>query len=96
MSKTIVKPIINFIFLTFLLASCTEKIEKMNKVDEYPDIYPDYIGVTVPVGIAPLNFNPAQKSIDKIDVIVKGAKGGDLHTQGKWADFDIDEWHELF
>ena len=94
-SKTIVKPIINFIFLTFLLVSCTEKIEKMNKVNEYPDIYPDYIGVTIPVGIAPLNFNPAQKSIDRIDVIVKGAKGGELHTQGKWADFGIDEWHEL-
>ena len=26
-------------------------------VDFLPEIYPDYIGVTVPAGIAPMNFN---------------------------------------
>ena len=30
-------------------------------VDLLPDIYPDYIGVTVPAGIAPMDFNlPAE------------------------------------
>ena len=36
-----------------LLAACTGKT---TFVETLPDIYPDYIGVTVPVGIAPLNF----------------------------------------
>ena len=61
-----------------------------------PTIFPDYIGVTVPVGIAPLNFNYAGKEdIDIMDVVVKGQRGAVVHSSGKYADFDIDEWHEL-
>jgi len=64
-------------------------------VDQLPAIYPDYIGVTIPVGIAPLNFNFADESIDGMDVVAKGSKGGELHVNGEWADFGIDDWHEL-
>ena len=64
-------------------------------VDEYPQIYPDYIGVTVPVDIAPLNFSMLSDSIALMDVEVKGSKGGSLHANGEYADFDIGEWHRL-
>ena len=63
--------------------------------DTLPDIYPDYVGVTIPAEIAPLNFNGADDGIDCIDVVVKGSKGGELHAQGDVADFDIDDWHQL-
>jgi hypothetical protein len=33
--------------------------------------------------------------VTTMDVTVKGAKGGELHTNGAFADFDIDEWHQL-
>ena len=66
-----------------------------SSVDEYPQIYPDYLGVTIPVDIAPLNFSMLSDSIALMDVEVKGSKGGSLHANGEYADFDIGEWHRL-
>ncbi|MBQ4174677.1 MAG: PD40 domain-containing protein, partial [Prevotella sp.] len=34
-------------------------------------------------------------NLARMDVVVKGSKGGELHVQGKEASFDIEEWHEL-
>lgn len=79
----------------FLVLSCGSNPEHPTIVDKLPAIYPDYIGVTIPAGIAPLNFNFADETIDCMDVIVKGGKGGELHVNGEWADFDIDDWHAL-
>ena len=81
--------------MLLMLASCGEKVENATKVDELPTIYPDYVGVTIPAEIAPLNFDWAGGDIEAMDVVVKGQKGGELHTQGDYADFDIDDWHEL-
>ena len=88
-----------FTFHLSLLTSCTQRVENPVALDRLPDIYPDYIGVTIPAEIAPLNFN-LQSSIfnlqcDLVDVVVRGSKGGELHTQGDYADFDVKDWHEL-
>lgn len=48
-----------------------------------PAIFPDYIGVTIPTDIAPLNFCPADSSVVAIDVTLTGARSGRLHTSGK-------------
>ena len=77
------------------LLGCGGSPENPAKVEQQPTIYPDYIGVTIPVGIAPLNFNVIGEDIDLVDAQVAGSKGGSLHTNGEWADFDIDEWHQL-
>jgi len=45
---------IRFIPIIILLAGCSSN--NRVSVDCYPDIFPDYIGVTVPENIAPLNF----------------------------------------
>ena len=79
----------------FLVLSCGSNPEHPTIVDKLPEIYPDYIDVTIPADIAPLNFNFADEAIDRMDVTVKGDKGGELHVIGEWADFDIDEWHAL-
>jgi len=63
-------------------------------VEALPKIYPDYVGVTIPAGIAPLNFNMAD-SVDALDVVVRGSKGGELHARGGYADFSISDWHQL-
>ena len=47
----------------WLMAACTSVVQNPTKVDELPDIYPDYTGVTIPVGIAPLNFDWATDEI---------------------------------
>ncbi len=79
----------------FQLLSCSFGPENPTMVDQLPAIYPDYVGVTVPAEMAPLNFNSTDEAVDCIDVVVKGSKGGELHAQGDFADFDVDEWHQL-
>lgn len=79
----------------FLLMSCHSVPEHPTMVEKLPEIYPDYIGVTIPADIAPLNFNMVDETIDGMDVIIRGSKGGEMHSNGRLADFDIDEWHAL-
>lgn len=45
--------------------------------------------------IAPMNFGLVSDDADCMDVVVRGSKGGEMHVQGEYADFDIDEWHQL-
>ena len=80
---------------SWLLVACSAGVENPVKVDQLPAIYPDYVGVTIPAEIAPLNFNSVEADIDCMDVVVRGSKGGKLHAQGDYADFDIDDWHQL-
>ena len=42
-----------------VLVSCAGTIENIAVLDGAPPIYPDYVGVTIPVNIAPLNFKLA-------------------------------------
>lgn len=81
--------------LTTLLAACTSAPHDVQTVSLLPPIYPDYTGVTIPVGIAPLNFNAVGEDVQTVDVVVKGSKGGEMHVNGDYADFDIEDWHRL-
>ena len=83
------------IILLLMVVGCTSSPTDVKKVEALPEIYPDYVGVTIPVDIAPLDFNMADADVDLVNVTVRGSKGGSLHVQGDWADFDIDEWHAL-
>ena len=75
--------------------SCASGPENPVMLGQLPRIYPDYVGVTIPVGIAPLNFNLVDSTFSRMDVVVRGSKGGELHVQGGYADFDVDDWHQL-
>lgn len=76
-----------------MLFSCGHKPTDTEKVASAPPIFPDYAGVTIPAGIAPLNFSV--DDAERVDVTVKGANGGELHANGKFAKFDVDKWHKL-
>ena len=65
------------------------------QANQLPKIYPDYIGVTVPATIAPLNFNVEDIDAESVNVVVEGSKIGELQSEGDYANFDIDEWHHL-
>lgn len=39
------------------LSGCSERPVNAIMIDKLPVIYPDYTDVTIPAGIAPLNFN---------------------------------------
>lgn len=76
-----------------LLAACSQHPVNIIQVASQPSIYPDYKNVTIPARIAPMNFNV--DNAEEIYVKVTGSKKGEMTTQGKWADFDIDKWHML-
>ena len=74
--------------LAATLAACTQKVVNPERQATPPPIYPDYIGVTIPAGVAPLNFNFAGGPFDCLAVVVRGEKGGELHSNGGMAVFD--------
>ena len=79
-----------------LLTACTETVSDARQEAGQPRIYPDYIGVTIPVNIAPLDFNMADETALLVDAVITDRHGNSLHSQGdETVDFDIDEWHAL-
>ena len=87
---------LQFIVYCLLFSACTETVSDAKQEAVLPQIYPDYIGVTIPVNIAPLNFNMADEAVLRIDAVVTDHHGHSLHSQGEESvDFDIDDWHEL-
>jgi len=89
---------ITYIFFAVLFAACTSAPEDAVKVNKTPKIYPDYVDVTIPVDIAPMDFcvgSLTETDPCDIYVIAKGTKGGEIIGKGEYTDFDIDEWHEL-
>lgn len=59
-----------------------------------PQIFPDYVGVTVPAGIAPLNFDLPEE-YSKVFAKVSDDKGNSITAKGSYAGFNVKEWHKL-
>jgi len=79
-----------------LLTACTETVSDARQESAQPRIYPDYLGVTIPVNIAPLNFNMADEEALLVDAVISDSHGNSLHSQGgESVDFDLDDWHTL-
>lgn len=70
--------------------------QNCQQVDAWPQIYPDYIGVTVPANIAPLNFMSADSLATAIVARITAADGTAL-TYGKGCKVIIDEddWQQM-
>ena len=81
--------------ILMLVVGCHSHPTDVRQENQLPAIWPDYTGVTIPVGIAPLNFAMADDAFETVDVTVMGSKAGSLHANGSYADFDVDEWHHL-
>ena len=78
------------------LMGCTETVSDAKQETAQPQIYPDYLGVTIPVNIAPLNFGMADEESLLVDAVMTDSHGHSLHSQGEESvDFDIDDWHQL-
>lgn len=67
------------------------------EINQFPKIFPDYVGVTVPANIAPLDFNMADEDIEDMYVCVHGPKTieGLYSYDKKYAEFEVDEWHDF-
>lgn len=85
----------HLIFTLLLICGCSSVPENPVRVSCRPPITPDYVGVTIPVGIAPLHFYIDNDSVDRLDVVISGANGEALSSNGSYANFDVDKWHAL-
>ena len=83
--------LILWVCTTLTLTSCREKVVTSG---ELPPIWPDYIGVTIPAGIAPLDFG-IEGDWDAVYAEVKGNNGQTVKARGRWARFNIRRWHRL-
>ena len=91
-----VKRILYALLFPLLFAGCNEKVSNAILETVQPQVYPDYVSVTVPVNIAPLNFGMANETALLVDAVITDRHGHDLHSQGdESTDFDIDDWHAL-
>ncbi|MBQ8048639.1 MAG: PD40 domain-containing protein [Bacteroidales bacterium] len=77
--------------ISLLLVSCNRETVLR---EELPHIFPDYIGVTVPAGIAPLNFRLPEE-YTKVFAKVSDNHGNVLTAKGRYADFNVGRWHRL-
>ena len=82
MRKSKISSFCSLAVLLWLLTACQtiSTPKDVEVIDEWPAIYPDYIDVTIPTDIAPLNFTMLSDSVTTIDVTLKGSKSGNLHT----------------
>lgn len=79
--------------LTVLTAGCAEAPTDAIQSDQPPTLWPDIAGVTIPAGIAPLNFSV--EGAEKAYAVIRGERGGEMRSGGKDIDMDIDDWHAL-
>jgi hypothetical protein len=95
MKKNIINGLMGLVGLISLMG-CSETVCDAKLENKLPQLYPDYLGVTIPVNIAPLNFNLADEKTLLVDAVITDCHGHSLHSQGEESvDFDIDDWHQL-
>ena len=90
------KQILYTLLSLLLCAACaSETVHDAKQEKELPQIYPDYLGVTIPANIAPLNFCMADETVALIDAMITDRHGNTLHSQGEESvDFDLDEFKQ--
>lgn len=77
--------------VSLLIVSCSQETVLR---EELPQIFPDYIGVTVPAGIAPLNFDLPEE-YTKVFAKVSDNRGNSMTAKGTYAGFSVNKWHKL-
>lgn len=77
--------------LALSLASCSRPTTYDPRL---PDMWPDYTAVTIPQGIAPLNFNIGE-DYSKVFVKVQGSDGTVIKAKGSTARFRTGAWHKI-
>ena len=90
----IMKKIALFFALAALLTACNSGIPKSyRESDVLPNIYPDYVGVTIPVNIAPLTFEVNGTPQNMAVRFKCGSQ--EIICNGEKIQPDADDWQEL-
>ncbi len=82
------------VLLCLLMCGCGGGWREAARVDKaLPPIFPDYVGVTVPANIAPLNFEV--KGATHIQATFKAGNEEVQAVGDRYVDIDIDDWRTL-
>ena len=88
------KKYFSIIALVLLLCACSQQLPSdFTQSDKLPQIYPDYVEVTVPVNIAPLTFEmdaPSEEMAVRYSFADK-----EIICRGTKSQPDIDDWKRL-
>lgn len=78
------------------LCSCNREIEVTRQMNAEADIFPDYVDVTIPCNIAPMNFQLNNAEGIETQLIVKGGNVT-FQVEGDNGDFEIPakKWRKL-
>lgn len=89
-------PVISVAILSQLILACTAKVPSTFTEDkDTPTIYPDYIGVTVPINIAPLHFHIDHDSTATDFVTRFKAGGKEWVVAGENVRPGLKKWHKM-
>ncbi|MGL4851647.1 MAG: TolB family protein [Phocaeicola sp.] len=83
------------LLIGLLITACDHSVKNFQIETSLPPIYPDYVGVTIPANIAPMNFDFVGGDYTRVDVVIQGGKSGELHINGKEVTFPAEEWKQL-
>ena len=70
--------IFHLVFFLGVLAGCGGRVTPGDVSKEKPRLFPDYVDVTIPSTIAPLNFK-AVEEYSAIDAVFEGKSGKSIH-----------------
>ena len=88
--------LLTVVLLAFVVSACSSfPTVAERKSAERPLIFPDYVGVTVPKNIAPLNFMVSGVKYIKADIALQGAKVLEVKGRDGLVDIPLDEWRKL-
>ncbi len=78
------------------LSSCSREVTIDRHIDKTADIFPDYVDVTIPCNIAPMNFQLNGAENIETQLIIKG-ENMSFQVEGEDGDFEIPEkkWRTL-
>jgi len=79
--------------IAFMIFSCSST-ENVKVSPEFPPVYPDYIDVTIPQNIAPLNFMLRNKA-EKLVVTIKGKSDSIVVEGTQKIEIPIKHWQKL-
>lgn len=84
-----------YMALLALCLSCSEEVRVNETVVCKPVIVPDYVDVTIPVNIAPLNFSLKDTAEDARAVLTYAARRVETRAKGGRFVFPVSEWKDL-
>ena len=80
--------------IIYLLLTSCNKPENVRKIHSLPPIYPDYLNVTIPVNIAPLNFLMRNEPAEMV-VTIKGSNDSITVKGNQQIRIPIKKWKAL-